>query len=57
VTKHKDEETKISGMEMQSRFSDAKSAPATASDQDEAHHVVHLESERLSRLRKRPTRY
>ena len=58
MAKHRDEDTKTPGMEMQSRFSDAKSAPrAVSPDQDAAHHVVHLDSERASRLRKRPTRY
>jgi hypothetical protein len=55
MAKHKDEETKSPATEM-SRLSDAKSAPG-ADTGDEPHHIVHLDSERVSRLRKRPTRY
>ena len=57
MAKHKDEETKSPAMKMP-RPGDVKSAPANgAKNGDEPHHTVHLDSERVSRLRKRPTRF
>jgi hypothetical protein len=57
MAKHKDQEPKPDAMEM-SRQSGAKSAPSPdAENGDGLHHPVHLDSERVSRLRKRPTRY
>jgi len=56
MAKQRKEELKPATMEVSG---DAKSAPPPGAESggDAAHHVVHLESERASRLRKRPTRY
>ncbi|MBL6938530.1 MAG: hypothetical protein ISS15_02935 [Alphaproteobacteria bacterium] len=56
MAKHKDEEPKPA-IEMSPR-GDAKSVPPRDAESGEGpHHAVHLDSERVSRLRKRPTRF